>query len=90
MTGDPPSHRLRKDIREAVEEEFLFDPLVDAANITVLVVRNQRILQAWNARQQDSERRAAKGLPPKIRRRAGGAGGVAGAGTPVRSAWIWS
>ena len=35
----------------------------------LLAVRNQRILQAWNARQQDSERRAAKGLLPKTRRR---------------------
>jgi hypothetical protein len=37
---------------------------------TVLpVVRNQRILHAWNARQQDNARRAAAGLPPKTRRR---------------------
>ena len=35
----------------------------------LLVVRNQRILHAWNARQQENERRAAKGLPPKTRRR---------------------
>jgi len=36
---------------------------------TLLVVRNQRILTAWNARQQDSARRAARGLPPKTRKR---------------------
>jgi hypothetical protein len=36
---------------------------------TLLVVRNQRILQAWNARQQENARRAAAGLPPKTRRR---------------------
>ena len=36
---------------------------------TLLVVRNQRILRAWNARQEENERRAAKGLPPKTRRR---------------------
>ena len=36
---------------------------------TLLVVRNQRILTAWNARQQENERRTAKGLPPKTRRR---------------------
>jgi hypothetical protein len=36
---------------------------------TLLIVRNQRILQAWNARQEENERRAAKGLPPKTRRR---------------------
>jgi hypothetical protein len=36
---------------------------------TLLVVRNQRILAAWNARQDDNARRAAKGLPPKTRRR---------------------
>jgi hypothetical protein len=36
---------------------------------TVLIVRNQRILHAWNARQQDNARRAAAGLPPKTRRR---------------------
>jgi hypothetical protein len=35
----------------------------------LLVVRNQRILQAWNARQQENARRAASGLPPKTRRR---------------------
>jgi hypothetical protein len=35
----------------------------------LLIVRNQRILQAWNARQDDNARRAAKGLPPKTRRR---------------------
>ena len=36
---------------------------------TLLVVRNQRILTAWNARQEENTRRAAKGLPPKTRRR---------------------
>jgi hypothetical protein len=36
---------------------------------TLLVVRNQRILTAWNARQEENARRAAKGLPPKTRRR---------------------
>ncbi len=35
----------------------------------LLIVRNQRILHAWNTRQQETERRAAKGLPPKTRRR---------------------
>jgi hypothetical protein len=36
---------------------------------TLLVVRNQRILAAWNARQAENERRAAAGLPPKTRKR---------------------
>jgi hypothetical protein len=36
---------------------------------TLLVVRNQRILTAWNTRQQDNARRAARGLPPKTRKR---------------------
>ena len=36
---------------------------------TLLAVRNQRILHAWNARQQENARRAAKGLPPKTRHR---------------------
>jgi hypothetical protein len=36
---------------------------------TLLVVRNQRILAAWNTRQQENTRRAAQGLPPKTRRR---------------------
>jgi hypothetical protein len=36
---------------------------------TLLVVRNQRILAAWDARQEENQRRAAKGLPPKTRRR---------------------
>ena len=35
----------------------------------LLIVRNQRILHAWNARQEENARRAAKGLPPKTRRR---------------------
>jgi hypothetical protein len=35
----------------------------------LLVVRNQRILAAWNTRQEENRRRAAKGLPPKTRRR---------------------
>ena len=36
---------------------------------TLLIVRNQRILSAWNARQQDNARRAAHGLPPRTRKR---------------------
>jgi hypothetical protein len=36
---------------------------------TLLIVRNQRILRAWNARQKDNARRAAAGLPPKTRKR---------------------
>jgi hypothetical protein len=36
---------------------------------TLLIARNQRILTAWDARQQDNARRAARGLPPKTRRR---------------------
>ena len=36
---------------------------------TLLIVRNQRILAAWNARQAENTRRAAAGLPPKTRRR---------------------
>ena len=35
----------------------------------LLTVRNHRVLAAWNARQDDSARRAAKGLLPKTRRR---------------------
>ena len=37
--------------------------------VTLLVVRNQRILAAWDARQEENQRRAARGLPPKTRRR---------------------
>jgi hypothetical protein len=36
---------------------------------TLLIVRNQRILHAWNARQAHNARRAAAGLPPKTRKR---------------------
>jgi len=36
---------------------------------TLLIVRNQRILHAWTARQEDNTRRAAAGLPPKTRKR---------------------
>ena len=35
----------------------------------LLAVRNQRILTAWDTRQEDNARRAAAGLPPKTRRR---------------------
>ena len=35
----------------------------------LLVVRNQRILTTWDARQADNARRAAAGLPPRTRRR---------------------
>jgi hypothetical protein len=35
----------------------------------LLTVRNQRILIAWDARQDDNARRAAAGLPPRTRRR---------------------
>ncbi len=35
----------------------------------LLAVRNQRILIAWDARQADTARRAAAGLPPRTRRR---------------------
>ncbi len=36
---------------------------------TVLIVRNQRILNAWTARQEENQRRAAAGLPAKTRKR---------------------
>jgi hypothetical protein len=36
---------------------------------TLLAVRNQRILTAWNTHQEENQRRAAKGLPPKTRKR---------------------
>ncbi len=37
--------------------------------VTLLIARNQRILHAWNTRQEESRHRAAKGLPPKTRKR---------------------
>jgi hypothetical protein len=37
--------------------------------VTLLVARNQRILTAWDARQEENARRAARGLPPKTRKR---------------------
>jgi hypothetical protein len=36
---------------------------------TQLIVRNQRILAAWNTRQEENQHRAARGLPPRTRRR---------------------
>jgi hypothetical protein len=36
---------------------------------TLLIVRNQRTLTAWNTRQAENQRRAAAGLPPKTRKR---------------------
>jgi hypothetical protein len=35
----------------------------------LLIIRNQRILTAWNTRQEENQRRAAAGLPPKTRKR---------------------
>jgi hypothetical protein len=35
----------------------------------LLVVRNQRILAAWNTRQDENARRAARGQPLKTRKR---------------------
>jgi hypothetical protein len=35
----------------------------------LLTIRNQRILDAWDARQAENTRRATAGLPPKTRRR---------------------
>jgi hypothetical protein len=35
----------------------------------LMAVRNQRILTAWDIRQQDSARRAAAGLPARTRKR---------------------
>jgi hypothetical protein len=35
----------------------------------LLAARNQRITAAWDARQEETARRAARGLPPKTRRR---------------------
>jgi hypothetical protein len=35
----------------------------------LLAVRNQRILDAFDARQEQDARRAAAGLPPKTRKR---------------------
>ena len=35
----------------------------------LLAIRNQPILDAWHARQQDNARRAAAGLPPRTRKR---------------------
>ncbi len=36
---------------------------------SLLITRNQRILTAWNTRQQETQRRTASGLPPRTRRR---------------------
>jgi hypothetical protein len=36
---------------------------------TLLIARNQRIMAAWNVRQEQTQRRAAAGLPPKTRKR---------------------
>jgi hypothetical protein len=35
----------------------------------LLIIRNQRIITAWNIRQDENQRRAAAGLPPKTRKR---------------------
>jgi hypothetical protein len=37
--------------------------------VTLLVARNQRILTAWNTRHEENQQRAARGLPPKTRKR---------------------
>ena len=40
-----------------------------AVHPVLLAVRNQRILAAWDARQEETARRAARGLPPRTRKR---------------------
>ena len=40
-----------------------------ASGKEVVVVRIQRIITSWHARQQENQRRAAQGLPPRTRRR---------------------
>jgi hypothetical protein len=37
--------------------------------VTLLIVRNQRILAAWDARQAENAQRATAGLPPRTRKR---------------------
>jgi hypothetical protein len=37
--------------------------------VTLLAARNQRITAAWNTRQEENQQRAARGLPPKTRKR---------------------
>jgi hypothetical protein len=44
-------------------------PLMLFTVTLLLAVRNQRILTAWHARQEDNARRAAKGLRPRTRKR---------------------
>jgi hypothetical protein len=51
---------------------------------TLLVVRNQRILNAWNTRQEENQRRAANGLPPRTRRSTAGAARSSPASPPGR------
>jgi hypothetical protein len=51
----------------------------------LLVVRNQRILDAWAARQDDNARRAAAGLPPRTRTREVTLDPGASTATPVRN-----
>jgi hypothetical protein len=49
----------------------------------LMAVRNQRILTAWTARQDDNAHRAVAGLPPRTRRRRRNTPtGLATAGTP--------
>jgi hypothetical protein len=52
-----------------------FDALFAAAGVRI-------IQQAWNTRQQENEHRAAKGLPPKTRRRRKTLATLATAGPP--------
>jgi hypothetical protein len=63
-TKDPASN----DIRRGWCRLMGLTPLMLFTTV-LLIARNQRILAAWNARQEDNQRRAAHGLPPKTRRR---------------------
>ena len=63
-TKDPASN----DIRRGWCRLMGLTPLMLFTTM-LLIARNQRILAAWNARQEDNQRRAAHGLPPKTRRR---------------------
>ena len=68
-----PAHRRRADLlhRQGPGQQR-HRPRLDPADgpgpahalAGLLIVRNQRILTAWDARQDDNARRAAAGLPP--------------------------
>jgi hypothetical protein len=72
-TGAERGFRHRQGPRQQRHQPRLVPPhgpdTLTLFTTTLLIVRNQRILAAWNTRQEQTQRRAAAGLRLKTRKR---------------------